>query len=378
MPFPESSIENLRGLGYTEDEARFLYLVATHSGYFATRQYLAFTSAKSGAKSMAFTQKLVGRGHARAGLVLRNGRIYHLYSRLIYRAMARENLRNRHEHSVEHIRIKLAILDFVLSHLDYRYLETEAEKVAYFCNELGIERPVLPAKRYAGAIREKTTDRYFVDKFPMFFTPELSSFSPVITFSFVDAGLLSLASFESHLFAYHSLFGALPHTNFVYIATRATHFEAAQRLFLAMAPTVANPDPGVEGLRYFCYRSLWETRQFDKLTTEQIEFLNKGTQQFTDPRIESLYQPFLHGQITVDVVSEQFRKLAPKVEVSFRTEFVDGQAALFEANLRTRNGNEKETEVTASAPSTFGPAFQPAFGIKAEQAEENQQDVEKE
>src|SRR5215471_19759449 len=175
MPFPESSIDNLRGLGYTEDEARFLYLVATHSGYFSTRQYLAFTSAKSGAKSMAFTQKLLGRGHARAHLVLRNGRIYHLYSRLLYRAMARENLRNRHEHSVDHIRIKLAILDFVLAHLDYRYLETEAEKVHYFCKELGIERSVLPAKRYAGAIREKTTDRYFVDKFPMFFTPELSS-----------------------------------------------------------------------------------------------------------------------------------------------------------------------------------------------------------
>jgi hypothetical protein len=45
MQFPESSIENLSGLGYTEDEARFLYLVATHSGYFSTRQYLGFTRA---------------------------------------------------------------------------------------------------------------------------------------------------------------------------------------------------------------------------------------------------------------------------------------------------------------------------------------------
>ena len=45
MQFPETSIENLSGLGYTEDEARFLYLVATHSGYFSTRQYLGFTRA---------------------------------------------------------------------------------------------------------------------------------------------------------------------------------------------------------------------------------------------------------------------------------------------------------------------------------------------
>src|SRR5215470_12570022 len=117
MTFPESSIENLRSLGYTEDEARFLNIVATHSSYFSTRQYLQFTCAKSGHKSMAFTQKLLGKGHATAKLLLRNGRIYHLDSRLIYRAVGRENVRNRRDHSVEYMRTKLAILDFVLAHL---------------------------------------------------------------------------------------------------------------------------------------------------------------------------------------------------------------------------------------------------------------------
>ena len=99
----------------------------------------------------------------------------------MYRAIRREHLRNRREHSVEHIRTKLVILDFVLAYLDYRYLETETEKVEYFCKELGISKEALPAKRYAGAIREKTTDRYFVDKFPMFFVPDSSSFSPVVS-----------------------------------------------------------------------------------------------------------------------------------------------------------------------------------------------------
>lgn len=155
MQFPKTSIENLRGLGYTEDEARFLYLVATHSGYFSTRQYLAFTGAKTGEKNMAFTQKLLGRGHANARLLLRNGRIYHVYSRLIYRAIARENLRNRHEHAIEHIRIKLAALDFVLAHPDYRYLETEAEKVNYFSKELGLKISALPAKRTRGRFARK-------------------------------------------------------------------------------------------------------------------------------------------------------------------------------------------------------------------------------
>jgi hypothetical protein len=284
MDFRKSSIENLRSLGYTQDEARFLYLVATHSGYFSVRQYLTFTGAKSGEKSMAFTQKVLGKGHAAARMLLRNGRVYHLFSRLVYRAIGREHLRNRREHSVEHMRTKLAILDFVLAHLDYRYLETEDDKVAYFCRDLGIARFGLPAKHYAGAIRERTTARHFVDKFPMFFSPESSS-PPVVTFSFVDPGLLSLASFDTHLFAYGSLFSALPHVQFVYIATRPTHFEAARELFEVTAPRVTDPDPGVEGLRYFTYRRCWENKEYAKLDAERVEFLKEATERYQDPRI---------------------------------------------------------------------------------------------
>jgi hypothetical protein len=370
MHFPETSIVNLRGFGYTEDEARFLYLVATHSGYFSVRQYLTFTGAKSGEKSMAFTQKVLGKGHATARLLLRNGRIYHLFSRLVYRAIGRENLRNRREHSVEHIRTKLAVLDFVLAHLDYRYLETETEKVDYFCRELSISRALLPAKRYKGAIREKTTDRYFVDKFPLFFALKSPSSPPVITFSFVDPGLLSLASFETHLFAYQSLFSAVPHVNFVYIAPHSTHFAEARELFLAMAPRTTNPDPGVEALRYFHYRHLWETKQYQRLSTEQIEFLNQATKQFNEALTEIRYHQWLHGQITAGAVTEEFRRLAPRREVSFRTELVDGQAALFEARGPSLNRETGEPEVKDRSQATFGPGFNEAFGGDAQQAEE--------
>src|SRR5258707_86684 len=57
MNFPESSLANLSSLGYTEDEPRFLYVVATHSGYFSMRQFLQFTETKSGDKSMTFSHK---------------------------------------------------------------------------------------------------------------------------------------------------------------------------------------------------------------------------------------------------------------------------------------------------------------------------------
>ena len=45
MNIPEKHVALLMELGYTEPEARFLYIVATHSGYFILRQFLNFTSA---------------------------------------------------------------------------------------------------------------------------------------------------------------------------------------------------------------------------------------------------------------------------------------------------------------------------------------------
>jgi hypothetical protein len=371
MIFPESSIENLCGLGYTESEARFLYLVATHSGYFSARQYLVFTGAKSGEKNLSFTQKVLAKGHARVRLLLRNGRLYHLYSRLLYRALGRENLRNRREHSTEYIRTKLAILDFVLAHLDYRYLETESEKVHYFTKQLGLSREVLPAKRYSGAIRERTTDRYFVDKFPLFLAPDSSS-PAVVTFSFVDAGLLSLSSFSTHLLDYSSLLASVPQPSFVYIATRARHFEAARKLFQAMAPRCLNPDPGVEGLRYFHHRLDSESERYDKLTTDQIEFLNRSKKRFEkEAQIESLYRPFVEGKLPGNLVAEAFRKLAPKREVPFRTELVDGQAALFETKVSGRSRQQTARQAGGGRGSAFGTAFQPDFGAGEREAEEN-------
>ena len=149
MNFPESSLANLSSLGYTEDEARFLYLVATHSGYFSMRQFLQFTGTKSGDKSVTFSQKLLAKGHTTARSFLHNGLVYHLFSRIVYRAIGRENLRNRRAHSLEHIRTRLVALDFVLAHLQYEYLETEDDKLNCFCQQLDIPKELLPRKRYS-------------------------------------------------------------------------------------------------------------------------------------------------------------------------------------------------------------------------------------
>jgi hypothetical protein len=58
MNIPRTQIDALQALGYTVDEARFLYLVATHSGYFVARQFLGFTGAYWGKRTTLFWNTL--------------------------------------------------------------------------------------------------------------------------------------------------------------------------------------------------------------------------------------------------------------------------------------------------------------------------------
>ena len=47
-------VDAIKSFGYTDAEARFLYIVATHSGYFTTRHFLAFTGSQRGFRTRAF------------------------------------------------------------------------------------------------------------------------------------------------------------------------------------------------------------------------------------------------------------------------------------------------------------------------------------
>jgi hypothetical protein len=360
MNFPESSLANLGSLGYTEDEARFLYVVATHSGYFSMRQFLQFTGTKSGDKSMTFSQKLLGKGHATARSFLRNGLVYHLFSRIVYRAIGRENLRNRRAHSLEHIRTRLVALDFVLAHLQYEYLETEDDKLNYFCQQLDIPKGLLPSKRYSGAIHNRTTLRYFVDKFPMFLSSSSLS-SPVVTFTFVDPGLGILDSFKTHLLAYGSLFEALLEVRLVYISPRPTQFEVARKAFLAAAGRPPKKDPGDEILRYFLLQKLWDERKHGKLTTDDMEFLHLSDKRYARHRCQRLYPSWRAGIVSDDYVRSETQDLAPQRKVIFESELVDGQIGLFEATPKRNPTPSTAVEVKNSQEGTFGGSFGSAF-----------------
>ena len=361
MNFPESSLANLSSLGYTEDEARFLYVVATHSGYFSTRQFLQFTGTKSGDKSMSFSQKLLGKGHATARSFLRNGLVYHLFSRIVYRAIGRENLRNRRAHSLEHIRTRLVALDFILAHLQYEYLETEDDKLNCFCQQLDLPKELLPRKRYSGASHNTTTERYFVDKFPMFLSSG-SFASPVVTITFVDPGLGSLDSFKTHLLAYGSLFEALPEVRLVYVSHRPTQFEVARKVFLDSIGRPPKKDPAEEILRYFRIWKLWDERKYGKLTNDEIGFLNESDKRYAHHRCQERYPSWRNGIVSDEFVRSEIQDSAPQRKVIFESELVDGQTVLFEPTPKRKPTPNTVVEVKNSQERTFGGSFGSAFG----------------
>src|SRR5438445_13225687 len=103
MNIAEHQLAKLRNFGYTEVEARFLYLVATHSGYFTVKQFLDFARAKRGKRNARLVEKLFGLGHASAQRYRRRSMVYHLHSRPIYDAIGKTDLRNRRGHELDHI-----------------------------------------------------------------------------------------------------------------------------------------------------------------------------------------------------------------------------------------------------------------------------------
>ncbi len=361
MKFLPIHTEALRYFGYTEEESRFLYLVATHSGYFTCQQFLQFIKMKPGKRSVAFGRKVVEKGHANSREYLRHGRVFHLFSRNLYEAIGRENVRFRREHSTEYIRTRLIALDFILRNQDFTYLESEEQKLAFFCNQLGIDKKILPHKRYSGAIKGDFTDRYFVDKFPMFYHPG-ASLPPVMIFSFIDPGLESMDSFKTHLDAYLTFFTKLSQLHFYYVATRDTNFERAKKLFHATFQRLWNPT-GPRGLfDYFRTRRTWDEKNYGKLSEHDILFMNQGKERFSNPGMENLYQRWRAGEITENTVRSESVKFQMPSQVTFIWSTVNGQAALFERHPHQPVSIPGKSSEATSFSGDFTPEITLAWG----------------
>jgi hypothetical protein len=322
----ESQIDALRTLGYTEEEARFLYLVATHSGYFVARQFLGFTGASWGKRTTLFWNKLQAGQHARTYRFAKGGTAYHLFSRRLYRQIGRENLRNRREHELEYIRARIAMLDFVLGNLDHTYLETEPDKVAYFCEELGLAKHHLPSKTYSGRYTETPTVRYFVDRSPMFF-PAASSASRIVTFTYIQDAEANLTGFVHHLETYLPLFRELPEIRFLFLARNDAHFRKASELFRDVVTIPLQSNPSEDLLRYFSIRKAWDLAEYTSLTEGDLIFRNLAKKRFVGARFEHLYRAWKAGRIVDTEIREDLGGSDKPHSTHFSTQILEAIGA---------------------------------------------------
>src|SRR5215813_2238959 len=213
MSIQESQLISLRAFGYTEVEARFLYLVATHSGYFTVRQFLEFARAKSGKRNARLVEKLFALGHVSAQRYQRRSLVYHLHSRPIYEAIGKGELRNRRGHELGHIKARLLGLDYILANPEDDYFETTEAKREYFIRSFKLsENLFLPTKENGGGIT-------FADRFPLCVPYSPPEFMPVVTFTYIDSEYKNLEAFIAHLRTYRPLFRLLPGFQFLYIST---------------------------------------------------------------------------------------------------------------------------------------------------------------
>lgn len=336
MKMPQDQIERIAALGYTEPEARFIYVVATHSGYFTMRHFNAFTGVSRGKRSMAFAQKLLKRAHATVRDYMGTGSVFHLFSRLVYGPIDKDNIRNRRRHSFDYIRTRLVQLDFLLENPGYDFLETESEKISLFCDSLAVPKDVLPVKVYEGGPGSHPTVRYFVDKFPLFLSAPISGASPVVTFGYVDSGSGRLWSFAAHLAAYQGLFRHLKSFRLLYIAPRATEFCRAEDRFRASVKQPLESDVSGEILRYFDIRRKWENHEYVVPVTVDFEFLSDARRRFHGDHFESLYTAWIAGRTTERELRLEFSELTPAQTVFFDTYLVRNRRSPLDERTRGR------------------------------------------
>jgi len=332
MKLPLQYIETLADLGYSHDEARFLYIVATYSGYFTQRQFLAFTRARRGKRSDLFARRVLNSGHATVRDYMGYGPIYHLFSRTLYVAVGKGNLRNRREHSFEFIRTRLVLLDFLLAHQDADYFETEEEKVGFFVQTLGLPITHLPAKVYEGGPEGRPTLRHFVDGFPLFLAPPLPGLSAVLTFSYVDSGDSSGSGFSKHLLTYQPLFRQLNSFRFLFISPKSSKFRSAEERFRSAVKRPLESDVSAEILRYFEIRQKWDDRQYVIPITNDLEFLNAAKRRFHGERFESLFSAWRSGRLTKEDLRRKLSDHRPEQNIYFESVLVSDHRSYLERN----------------------------------------------
>ena len=307
-------------LGYNEQEARFLYMAATHSGYFTRRQFLSFTHQTKGCLVHRFTTKLLTQHHAHATQYGHKTYVFKLTSRKIYDLISKQDLRVHRFHTADFIRKRLLILDFVLAHPDLQYLESQEDKLKFFHEQLGVPASLLLGQTDGTEGLDPSLNRFFKDRFPVFVFPRNGSTpgSALPTFVYCDPAHHGISWFASYLDRHQVFLRRLPAFNLIYATPTRWKLDRASQVFTALFRNANRLDP--EHLtRYFQIRRLWETRQHACLTRADRDHLRAGDKQYKGEPFESGYQKWFAAGLSEVDLDALFGPSFLRQEVGFQT-----------------------------------------------------------
>ena len=324
----DDRVAALAPFGVTPRQARFLVIVALHSGYCLRRQYEAFAGLQYGKNVRDFLDGLVARQLAErfTGRADR-GHIYHVHARRLYRALGQEDNRNRRSASAAQIARKVMGLDYVLRRPDVTWYATEDEKVDLFVTRFGVTRDQLPRRVFDSSAGAPRTTRYFLHKLPIGVVGE----PPVVHFVYpvTDARGDGLAAF---LRDHARLFRAVPAWAVVAIGAKTgPGFRMCRAVFERHALN-APPPPTVADLRwYFERRQTIDRGEIARIGVRDLARFRELRDRLNDPVHERRYaawlatgaiapasesetapRPPIHGQLLIEPLPftyEQFGSL---------------------------------------------------------------------
>ena len=338
MSIHESQLANLRGFGYTQAEAQFLYLVAAHSGYFTVRQFLDFSHARSGKRNARFVERLFGLGHVSARRYIRRSLVYHVRSRQLYEAIDNAHLRNRREHELDYIKTRLLALDFILANPEDRYFETGEEKRRYLIERFKLSESLFsPSNEHGRGIM-------FSEGFPLCVACPSPDYMPVVTFTYVDPEHRNLDRYIAHLRTYRPLFRQLPSFQFVYISTAAGLQNEAGKQFSLLVEAKGLSDLA----RYFDVQTKWDNRKYGLLTEDDLIFRHEAGKRFDGQIFDTLFRLWRRNQLPNDLRAESVTTTTKQQKVLFRAVTVPGQEAIF-GDSRKRWGDGSQVRGTSGA-----------------------------
>jgi hypothetical protein len=286
----EERIEAVEAIGFTRRQARFLVLVALHSGYCLRRQYAAFAGVAYGKNVRDFLDSLVAKHLAeRFSIRADRGHLYHLRARPFYRVLGQEHNRNRREVSAALVARKLMMLDFVLSQSEVEWIAAEEDKVQLFAERLNVSRADMPQRVFAPAeVGGLPTTRYFPHKLPV----AIAGDPPVVRFMSLVTDTTG-SGLEQFLQNHAALFRCLSAWSVVAVgpsaSLRLADPEGAFAHFLRSP--VMSPSGHTDDLRwYFTSRRSVDAGDLSRMSMEDIDRFRQLRALFTGAANEALYR----------------------------------------------------------------------------------------